>query len=543
MTRRSAALKGPLYVLSAALKGPLYVLIIAAGCSAPQPAAPTLQTVTLPDISGVAPAVQTQLRDEYASLEQAVSRNVASADAYGAMGRLFMATEFYDAAGTCFRNAQTLQTGDMRWPYYLAHVERLRNRPEQAATLFERALALSPDDVPSLVWLGAMRLLAGNADGAEAPLAKALALQPREPAALYQAGRVALAKREYRLAIDRLSAALALQPQASGIQYPLSLAYRGAGDAKDADAHLALRGSVDTAPADPLMQDVSRLLQNATAFEVRGADALAERRWPEAVDALRQALALAPDNAFTHLNLGTGLFQTGDANGALAQFREAVRLSPGLAKAHYGIGIVSEAEGRDGDALDAFTAAVNADPAALEARLSLADALRRNGRDAEALPLYAAIIQAEPSASSAHFGAAMALVRLGRYADSRDALERAATTFADQPGFAHALARVLAAAPDDRVRDGQRALALSERLLASQRTIEVMKTLAMALAEVGRFDDAVQWQRDAIAAAAAQPGRRDAGTLAENLGRYQRRLPCRTPWPADDPVFRPKPGQ
>jgi len=529
--------------VSATLKGSLYVLIVAAGCSAPQPAAPVLQTVTLPDISSAAPAVQKQLRDEYASLEQAVSQHVASANAYGAMGRLFMATEFYDAADTCFRNARTLQGSDMRWPYYLAHVERLKNRPEQAAALFEGALALSPDDVPSLVWLGTMRLVAGDADGAEAPLAKALALQPREPAALYQAGRVALAKRDYRLAIDRLSAALAIQPQASGIHYPLSLAYRGAGDAKNADAHLALRGSVDAAPADPLMEEVSRLLQNATAFEVRGADALAERRWPDAVAALRQALALAPDNAFTHLNLGTALFQTADANGALAQFHEAVRLSPGLAKAHYGIGIVTEAAGRDADALAAFAAAVNADPAALEARLSLADALRRNGRDAEALPQYAAVIQAEPSASSAHFGAAMALVHLGRYAEARDALERATATFADQPGFPHALARVLAAAPDDRVRDGRRALALIRPLLAAQRGVELMQTMAMALAEVGRFDEAVQWQRDAIAAASAQPGRLDNGTLAENLGRYRRRLPCRTPWPPDDPVFRPKPGQ
>jgi len=512
-------------------------LIVAIGCSTPQPTGPALRTVTLPDISSAAPAVQKQIRDQYVSLQQ----NAANADANAAMGRLFMATEFLDAAEACFLNAQTLHTTDMRWPYYLAHIERLRNQPEKAAVLFERALTLQPDHVPSLVWLGAMRLVAGNADAADAPLTKALALQPREPAALYHAGRVALAKRDYRLAIDRMSAALAIQPQASGIHYPLSLAYRGAGDTKNADAHLKARGNTDPAPSDPLMRQVSGLLQNATAFEVRGADALGKRRWPEAVDALRQALELAPDNAFTHLNLGTALFETGDAGGALAQFQEAVRLSPGLAKAHYGIGIVTEAAGRDAEAIDAFAAAVNADPSSLEAHLSLADALRRTGRDAEALPHYTAVITASPSASQAHFGYAMALAHLKRYTEARDALNRAAATFPDQPGFAHALARVLASAPDDRVRDGRRALALTETLLRTQRTLELMQTMAMALAEAGRFDEAVQWQREAIAAA-AQAGRREiGGRLAENLSRYERRLPCRTPWPEDDPVFRPRP--
>jgi tetratricopeptide (TPR) repeat protein len=507
----------------ATLKGSLYVLLIAAGCAAPQP---RLDTVTMPDISGLAPAVQKQIREQYASLQQ-------NAESYGALGRLFIATEFYDAAGVSFTNAQTLQPGDMKWPYYLGHVERLRNHPDKAAALFERALTLSPDHVPSLVWLGAMRLVAGDADAADGPLTKALTLEPNDAAALYHAGRVALAKRNYMLAIDRLNAALAAQPQASGIHYPLSLAYRGQGDTTNAEAHLKLRGNVDASPADPLMRQVAGLLQNATAFEVRGAEALGKRRWPEAVDALRQALALAPDNAFTHLNLGTALFENGDAPGALAQFNEAVRLSPGLSKAHYGVGIVTEAAGRDADAIRAFTAAVDADPASLQAHLSLADAQRRNGRDADATAHYSAVIAASPSASSAHFGLAMALVRLRRFDQARDVLSRASATFADQPGFAHALARVLAAAPDDRVRDGQRALAITERLLMSQRTVELMQTMAMVLAEVGRFDEAVLWQKNALAA---------GGKRADNLSRYEQRLPCRMPWPENDPVFRPRPN-
>src|SRR5689334_10002752 len=77
------------------------------------------RAVTLPDISAAAPAVQQQIRDEYA----AVQKDPQNADAYGALGRLLVAAEFYDAASTSFTDAQTLAPNDMRWPYYQAHVE------------------------------------------------------------------------------------------------------------------------------------------------------------------------------------------------------------------------------------------------------------------------------------------------------------------------------------------------------------------------------------------------------------------------------------
>jgi tetratricopeptide (TPR) repeat protein len=141
----------------------------------------------MPDISGAAPAVQTQLRDAYATLQQRTAGSATPderASAYGEMGRLFFATEYFDSAETCFLNAQALEPNDARWPYFLAHIQRRRNDPGKAATLFERVLALDPDNVPALVWLGDMRLVEGRPDAAEAPLARALTLAPRDAAAV-----------------------------------------------------------------------------------------------------------------------------------------------------------------------------------------------------------------------------------------------------------------------------------------------------------------------------------------------------------------------
>jgi tetratricopeptide (TPR) repeat protein len=493
----------------------------------------------------VAAPVQAQVREQFAALQQQIqapdASSAARASAYGEMGRLFIATELLDPAERCFTNAAALDPDGMRWVYYLGHIARLKNEPAKAAALFERALKLQGDHVPSLVWLGEMDLVQGLPERARPPLEKALALQPREAAALYRLGRVEIETRDYAQAASHLEAALALRPEASSIHYPLALAYRGLGDTRRAEAQMRLRGNIDVPPVDPLMQQISGLLHNAAAAEVRGAEALGARQWPEAVTYLRQAIEASPDNAFTHLNLGTALFETGDAGGALQQFRIAVRLSPGLAKAHYGIGIVDEATGRDREAIDAFSAAVTADPASVEARLSLADALRRSGRMEESLPHYAEIIKASPAVSQARFGYAMALVRLKRFQEARDRLADAVRTYPDQPGFAHALARLLAAAPDARVRDGQRAMVLMQELLKAQRTLEMMQTMAMTLAELGEYDEAVNWQRHAIAAA-AQAQRPDLSSrLQENLRLYENREPCRTPWRDDDPAFHPRP--
>ena len=505
----------------------------------------TLKPVSVPDMSSAAESVRMQVRERYAALELKIAdaRTPSSdlADAYGEIGKLFVAGEYLDAAEPCFVNAQAVAPTDMRWPYYLGHVQRFRNEPAKAAPFFEQALRLQPDDVASLVWLGEMYLAQGRYDAAEPLFAKALSLQPRTGAALYGLGRVALESRDYARAVKDLEDALALAPQASRIHYPLALAYRGQGNQAKAEAHLRQRGDVDLPPPDPLMEELGGLLQNAAAYETRGAEAIERRQWPEAIANLRKAIELAPTNAFNRLNLGTALYLSGDANAALEQFEAALRLSPELPKAHFSIGMLMEARGRDREAIERFSAAITSDPHFVEARMQLADALRRNGHLEESLPHYAEVLKTNPAISQARFGHAMALVRLRRYRDARERLKEGMKTYADQLGFAHALARLLAAAPDDGVRDGPQAMTLMQQLLAKQQSVGLAETMAMTFAELGRFDDAVSWQRDAMAAA-RRAGHEDlARRMSGNLKLYEGRKPCRTPWADDDPVFYPRP--
>jgi tetratricopeptide (TPR) repeat protein len=87
------------------------------------------------------------------------------------------------------------------------------------------------------------------------------------------------------------------------------------------------------------------------------------------------------------------------------------------------------------------------------------------------------------------------------------------------------LAWVLATSPDASVRDGSRAVQLATRAveLTHHRSLEAVDTLAAAYAEVGRFEDAIAWQRRALGLA---PPEQRAG-VALRLSLYEERRPYR----------------
>ena len=491
---------------------------------------PPLRGVVPPDLSSAEPSVRDQINAAYA----AIASRKTDANAYGETGKLLLAAEFLEAAEPCFLNAEALAPKEPRWPYYLGHVYKVRAEADKSAAAFERARLLQPDDVATLVWLGNEYLDADHPELAAPVFGRAVSLQPRSAAAMSGLGRAALARREYAEAVRHFEGALAVSPQATALEYQLSLAYRGLGDVAKADSHLSRRGDKDAVPIDPWMDEVRGALHSAVASENRGLSALERGDYRAAVDALRQGLAYAPDNAALRHELGTALFLSGDAQGALNEFTEVTRRSPGFAKAHYSLGMLLVSQGRAGEAVDRFAAAVKAEPDYPGAELQLAEALRRTGRAADSLSHYTHVIKSDPRMPEARVGYAIALGRLGRYGEARRTLTDAIRALPDQPSLSQALARLLAAAPDDSVRDGRQAMAITQALMKQPHGVDLYETMAMTLAELGQYDQAIQWQRGAIDAAMKQGHADLAGRMAANLTLYERRTPCRAPWRDDD---------
>ena len=464
-----------------------------------------------------------------AKLEDRKTPPAELGDAYGKLGLILMAAGYYEAAASCYQTAQTLVADDSRWPYYLGHVYRIKGETAKAAEFFSRAMDLEPADTPTLIWLGEMYLDQDRPDQAEPLFLQTLSRDPRSAAALSGAGRAALAKHDLARAIDYLERALAVEPRALGLHYSLATAYRGLGQLDQARAHLERRGSGRPAPHDPLMETYEAVLHSPLTYEIRGLGALESGQVKEAADLFRQGLELAPHDPRLLHRLGTALFMAGDTAGAVQQFEQALQWAPEFPKAHFGLGMVLNLSGRPAEAIEHFAAAVKYQPDYLEARLGLAEVMGVTGRLRESLPHFERIVKLDPSLAEAWVMYARTLIQVGRYREARDRLSEARLVHPGEPELTDLLVRLLAAAPDDQVRDGRRAMALLQELLKGTPRVDVREPMAMTLAELGRYDEAARWQREAIAAA-GQAGRADlARLMADNLALFEARKPCRRP--------------
>ena len=511
--------------------------------------------VTLPDLSRMDPSVQEQVRQQYQSMLDTIKRpGVTDEDrgkAYGNIGMVLQAGEYYDAAEPAYLNAQALMPREPRWPYFLAHLHKSRGDTVKSIAAFNRVLEISPNDVPTLIWLGRAYLDQGQAEQAEPVFERARQLAPQVPSVLVGLGQAALARRDFGRAASTLEEALTLDPSLQSVHSPLAMAYRGLGDTAKAEAHLKLWKNTEVLVPDPFRRELDLMLDSGLSYELRGVRALEQNDYKAAADFFRKGVDITPGTSALGRSLrhklGTALYMSGDVPGAVKWFDETLRMAPdeGLdetaAKAHYSLGVLMASSGRSQQAITHLSAAVRFSPNYVEAYQALADVLRRSGRLEQAMTQYAEAIRVNPKAADARFGYGMALVRLGRYRDARDWFDEASRLHPDRPDLQYALARLLAAAPDDRVRDGQRAQAIIERLVQGNKTIDLGETLAMALAERGQYAEAVALQRQLMEASSRQGLDAVTKRMAANLLRYERGQPCRVPWAPDDPIHSPGP--
>lgn len=493
-----------------------------------------LLPVTMPDYAAMTDPVAQQMRTYRTAVRVRVDEPStapeALGEAYGRLGMLLLAATYVGAAEASLRNAQTLMPDELRWPYYLGRVHEANGDLAESAQAYGRVVELQPNGLAARVLLADVLLAQGEIDAAEGMFGRALEQHPDAAAVQAGLGRVAMVRRDHAGAADRFERALALEPRANAVHYPLALAYRGLGDTEKAEAHLRQQGDVEALPPDPLRQELDELLESANAYNIRGGRALDAGNYRAAADLFRRGLELAPSDPSLRQRLGVALFQLGDVPGATEAFERVVRTAPEHTQAQFSLGVILADQGRHREAIDHLSAVLQHDPAYIQARMQLADVLARSGRPDAALAHYDQALALDPTRPEAGFGAAMALVRLERYAAAHDRLAQGAEANPENPMIKHALARLLASAPDDRIRDGRRAMALVEELLEQGQNFALGETAAMALAEMGLYGQAAAVQRD-IMTAARDAGLTDAvGRMAGNLALYEGGRPCRTPF-------------
>ncbi len=252
------------------------------------------------------------------------------------------------------------------------------------------------------------------------------------------------------------------------------------------------------------------------ALQRRGDDAALD----EYLRAVESGLSPAQE-ALARLGAGNLLAAQGDWQRAAEQLAAAVELDAALHQAHFNLAGIYARLGRYELAVEHYTEVLQHRPGLLTARFYLAEANLRLERYGSAAEHFTAVVAADPGHEGARFGAAWALARQGRHRAARERLEEGLEALPRSGLLAHALARLLAACPQRELRDGPRALELALAVQSSQESLEHAETVAMALAEAGRFQEAATWQQAVIERAATDGREQLLERLRRDLALYE----------------------
>ncbi|MDZ4729860.1 MAG: tetratricopeptide repeat protein [Xanthomonadales bacterium] len=425
----------------------------------------------------------------------------AQYDAAMRFAELAFAWERFIWAEESLQRACASPRSDARCWYLLALSQQTNSNDTAAAASFEQALQRQPTYLPIRLQLGEYLLATGQLSAAAQRLGKR---QAGESAALLGLrGRIALAAGDNPAALEQLEAALKLEPEASRLRYPYGLALRAAGREQDALQALARNGPVAAQVDDPLLSEVQALAMGVDILRYRGNDLALAGQYAEAAAAYRQALEQEED-ALTRLNLGIALARSNQPAAAEAEFRQALQADPGLPAGWFGLGTLLAAQGRHEEAVAAYLQALQQHPGDLDARYNLANAQRRLGQPDQATENYRLVTNADPARIEAQIALAQILSEQQLWSAALEVLRTGLQSHPQDGRLALQLARLLAAAPDSAIRDGATALRLAEQLFSREQSLAHGETLAMALAEVGRFQQAAELQQSLIDAVRAQ---------------------------------------
>jgi tetratricopeptide (TPR) repeat protein len=269
-------------------------------------------------------------RARIASVDARVAAPTRDLAALGELARLYHANGFLSEAEQAYRGLLGFDPAEPRWPHLLAALLAEYGRLEEALPWLRKTTELAPGYAPARLRLANALVKLNRPDEATAAYGALLAVSPNHSHALLGLARLDLGAERLDLARGKLEAALATDPKFSTAHSLLATVHERLGNEEAAKTRRALataHGRFREAP-DPWFEGLTADCYDVYRLQVIAAGHSAAQAWREALPLLERALALAPDNAGTHRQLGKVLLGLGEFSRARTLLERAVALEP-----------------------------------------------------------------------------------------------------------------------------------------------------------------------------------------------------------------------
>jgi tetratricopeptide (TPR) repeat protein len=319
-----------------------------------------------------------------------------------------------------------------------------------------------------------------------ADLAKAIELQPKKPDYLRLRAQQLYEKEKYADALADVDKALKMEPD-----HAATVELRGMillGLEKYDDALASFNKASELVPKNPL------------PYEHRGELYRQKGDLQKAIDQLTKAIELAPDSIATLLVRAGVYYEMKKPEKALEDIDAAIKLQPSLAQSHLMRAEVLAATNRLDLAISELEGLLKASPGNVALLNRLGSFYLVAGRPRKAIEAATQIISKDPDNYPAIRFRADAYLNIGKHAEAIADFERAFALKKDDESLLNNYAWVLATSPDEKLRDGPKALKFATKAAEATKfeTPHVLSTLAAAYAETGDFENAAKWSQKAV---------------------------------------------
>jgi eukaryotic-like serine/threonine-protein kinase len=417
-----------------------------------------------------------------------IRSNPRSQEALNNLLRLYADKGDPDGAVTAAQEAIRLFPNAFLTHHALGDALQFHKKDSMAAIpAYKKAIRLNPNHAWSHHNLGLALRSTGNLNGAIESLREAVRLDPRFGAARRQLAKTLEDKNDLAAAVAVYQGAIERSPKDWSLHFDLANVL-----AANKDLDGAIAAYKEAVRLNP---------KNGWAHSALGETLRNKKDLKGAMAAHEAALRLEPKNSVFVARLGHALLNKKELDKAIAAYRDAIRLAPsqhhpGVPHWYSCLGRALKDKGDLDGAVVALREAVRLAPKGAHVRELFVEALKQKGDLLGAVESLGEAVRLTPDNGQLH----------------------------------SLLARLLATGPDG-VRDGKRAVELATRAceLCKWKFPGRLDTLAAAYAEIGDFDQAVTYQKKALAASHPEWEKGEGKDARQRLELYTQQRPYRDP--------------